>query len=274
MATESKDQSIRSISRALHVLQAINRYESLTMMQISKIVKLPYPTTCRIVYTLVGEGVIERETSRKYYRATALAQSLSCGYQAQSRLVAIARKHIVKLTNDTGWPVSIASRVGPVMVIQDSTHGQTALTFSDYHPGFSLPMASSASGMVYLAFTESDERAHIIEQIKLTSLDEDSAIITDNLQDNRFEMILEDGYASFVRNPHTKDPGKTSSIAVPLYKGETLIGALTLVFFSTSLRVTDAFKEYKEFIFETQANINRDLVEMKLFKPEELQLTA
>lgn len=274
MATKSKDQAIRSISRALHVLQAINRHESLTMTQISTIVKLPYPTTCRIVYTLVGEGVIERETSRKYYRATALAQSLSCGYQAQTRLVAIARSHIVKLTNKTGWPVSIASRVGPQMVIQDSTHGQTALTFSDYHPGFSLPMASSASGMVYLAFTEADERAHIIEQIKRTSLDEDSAILTDNLQSNRFEMILEDGYASFVRNPHTKDPGKTSSIAVPLYRGETLIGAMTLVFFSTALRVNDAFEEYKEFIFETQANINRDLVEMKLFKPEELNLTA
>ncbi len=272
MATKNKDQSIRSISRALHVLQAINRHESLTMTQISKIVKLPYPTACRIVYTLVGEGVIERETSRKYYRATALAQSLSCGYQAQSRLVAIARSHIVKLTNETGWPVSIASRVGPVMVIQDSTHGQTALTFSDYHPGFSLPMASSASGMVYLAFTEADEREHIIEQIKRTSLDEDSMILTDNLQGNKFEIILEDGYASFVRNPYTKDPGKTSSIAVPIYRGESLIGAMTLVFFSTALRVSDAFEEYKEYIFEAQTNINRDLVEMKLFKPEEMRL--
>lgn len=270
MATKSKEQSIRSISRALHVLQAINRHGALTMTQISQIVNLPYPTACRIVYTLVGEGVIERETSRKYYRSTALAQSLSCGYQAQARLVAIARPHIVKLTNETGWPVSIASRVGPVMVIQDSTHGLTALTFSDYHPGYSLPIASSASGMVYLAYTDPDERAHIIDQIKRTSLDESSAILTDHLQDNQFEIILEDGYASFIRNPHTKDPGKTSSIAVPLYRGDILIGAMTLVFFSTSLRVADAFEKYKRLIFATQADINRDLVEMKLFKPEEL----
>ena len=63
---KSKEQSIRSISRALHVLQAINQHGALTMTQISQIVKLPYPTACRIVYTLVGEGVIERETSRKY----------------------------------------------------------------------------------------------------------------------------------------------------------------------------------------------------------------
>lgn len=273
MATGGKEQSIRSISRALHVLQAINRHGALTMTQISQIVKLPYPTACRVVYTLVGEGVIERETSRKYYRPTALAQSLSCGYQAQVRLVAIARRHIVKLTQETGWPVSIASRVGSLMVIQDSTHALTALTFSDYHPGFSLPIASSASGMAYLAFSAPEERSMIIEQIKRTSLDESSAILTENLQENHFKMIVEDGYASFIRNPHTKDPGKTSSIAVPLYRGETLIGAMTLVFFSTSLRVAEAFEKYKDMIFETQALINRDLVEMKLFKPEDLKLS-
>lgn len=274
MTTKPKEQSIRSISRALHVLQAINRHGALTMTQISKIVNLPYPTACRVVNTLVGEGVVERETSRKYYRATALAQSLSCGYQAQARLVAIARPHILNLTKETGWPVSIASRVGPVMVIQDSTHGMTAMTFSDYHPGYSLPIASSASGMAYLAYTDADERAKIINQIKRTSLNNGDPVLTDNLQDNQFKMILEDGYASFIRNPHTKDPGKTSSIAVPLYRDDILVGAMTLVFFSTSLKVVDAFEKYKKLIFETQANINRDLVEMKLFKPEDLKLQS
>ena len=95
-----------------------------------------------------------------------------------------------------------------------------------------------------------------------------------DLQEQRFRMILEDGYASFIRNPHTKDPGKTSSIAVPLYRNDELIGAMTLVFFSTSLRVADAFGKYKKLLFETQANINRDLVAMKLFKPEDLKLST
>ena len=274
MTTKPKEQSIRSISRALHVLQAINRHGALTMTQISKTVNLPYPTACRVVNTLVGEGVIERETSRKYYRATALAQSLSCGYQSQARLVAIARPHILNLTKETGWPVSIASRVGPAMVIQDSTHGMTAMTFSDYHPGYSLPIASSASGMAYLAYTDADEREKIINQIKRTSLNRGDPVLTDNLQDNQFKMILEDGYASFIRNPHTKDPGKTSSIAVPLYRDDILVGAMTLVFFSTSLKVVDAFEKYKDLIFDTQANINRDLIEMKLFKPEDLKLQS
>ena len=159
-------------------------------------------------------------------------------------------------------------------MIQDSTHGLTAMTFSDYHPGFSLPIISSASGMAYLAYTDPVERAQIIEQIKQSFDDQHASSLTDNLQDIHFRMILEDGYASFIRNPHTKDPGKTSSIAVPLYRDDELVGAMTLVFFSTSLRVAEAFEKYKDLIFETQNNINRDLVEMKLFNPEDLKLAS
>lgn len=271
-APEPKEQSIRSISRALRVLQAINRHGALTMTQISKAVSLPYPTSCRIVNTLVKEGVIEREESRKYYRPTALSQSLSCGYQARVRLVAIARKHIVKLTKEIGWPVAIASRVGSVMVVQDTTNELTALTFSDYHPGYSLPIAASASGLAYLAFSDKDQRDEIINQIKQSSIDEDYLREVDSLSDQHFDNIVEDGYSSSIRNPHTKTPGKTSSIAVPLYYENTLIAALTLVFFSSALRVSDAFEKFREPILEAQTNIMKDLEEIKLFKSEDLKL--
>jgi IclR family mhp operon transcriptional activator len=268
---ENKELPIRSVTRALHVLQAINRHGSLSMTQISNMVELPYPTTCRIVNTLISEGVIERETSRKYYRPTALTQSLSCGYQPRVRLVAIAREHVEALTRDTGWPVSIASRVGSSMVIQDSTHGMTTMTFSDYHPGYTLPILSSASGMAYLAFTTESERNEILRQLEEKASEEEIHMFG-KYPEPYFEIIRKDGYASFIRNPHTKDPGKTSSIAVPLVLEETVIGALTLVFFSTTLKVTDAFEKYKEALFQAQKNINDDLVKLKLFKPEELGL--
>ena len=265
----TKELPIRSVSRALHVLQAINSHGSLSMTQISNLVELPYPTACRIVNTLISEGVIERETSRKYYRPTALTQSLSCGYQPRVRLVAIARKHIETLTRKTGWPVSIASRVGSSMVIQDSTHSMTTMTFSDYHPGYSLPILSSASGMAYMAFISDNDRDAIVKQLDYSRDNEEIYVFGKN-PDLYFEVIRSEGYASFIRNPHTKDPGKTSSIAVPLFHENDVIGAMTLIFFSTTLKVSDAFEKYKEEILEAQNNINSDLVEMKLFKPEQI----
>ena len=47
---------------------------------------LPYPTAKRIVQTLVVEGPIACEPSRKYYRAAALAQSLSSGFEHEGKL--------------------------------------------------------------------------------------------------------------------------------------------------------------------------------------------
>ena len=264
----SKKSSIRSISRALRVIQAINRHDHLTLSEISDITKIPYSTAWRIVFTLEHESIIERDISGKYYRATALVQSLSYGYQAQSRLVAIARPHIVQLTNEIGWPVCILSRVGSKMVVQDSTHELTSLTFSEYHPGYSIPIESSASGKAYLAFTDPKERKYIIDQLKHTALDANRETLANNLQDHHFKMIIEDGYASFIRNPHAKDPGKRSSIAVPLYRDEGLVGVLTLLFFSTTMRVAEAFKRYEKQILEAQTSINRELAGVKLFNSE------
>ena len=272
-APDTRSDTIRSISRALNIIQAINAHEALTMTQISQIVKIPYPSAHRIVDTLIKEGVIERETSRRYYRPTALVQSLSCGYKQQSRLSMIARPHLVKLTEETGWPAAIATRIGSTMVVQDCTHALTALTFSDYQAGYSLPLTCCVAGIAYLAYCDVDKRNMIIDQIKRGPLDETGEDLTNKLQDIHFKMIVEDGYASFIRNPYTNDPGKTSSIGVPLYRGEELVGAMTLSFFSSALRVADAFKEYEDIILETQALINRDLVEVKLFDPTNLNFS-
>lgn len=242
------DIPIRAISRALAVLQAINRHGALTITQTAREAQIPYPTACRVIQTLVHEGMIEREEARKYYRATALSQSLSCGYQASSRLIGVARPHIIKLTEETGWPVSLATRVGSSMVIQDSTHALTTRTFSEYYPGFALPISACASGLAYLASCEDDVRANIIEQIAKVVPKQNAGDINLITQsgDDFFASIRERGYAVFIRNQHTKNPGKTSSIAVPILKGGEVVGALALVYFSSALKPNEAVDKYLE----------------------------
>src|SRR5688500_2729341 len=103
-----KGVPIKSFSRAIMALQAINRHGSMTMIDIARAAGVPYPTAHRIVQTLLFEGLIEQEPARKNYRPTALVQTLSLGFQHDDRLVTIARPHIVALTARVGWPVSIA----------------------------------------------------------------------------------------------------------------------------------------------------------------------
>ena len=121
--------------------------------------------------------------------------------------------------------------------------------------------------MAYLAFSQDDEREKVIEQLKRSSIDDDEKRLIANLRDIHFDMIRKDGYASFIKNLHTKDPGKTSSIALPLFEKDQVVGAMALVFFSSSLRVKEAFKKYKTLIVETQKKINNDLANAELFNP-------
>jgi len=258
------DIPIRAISRALSVLQAINRHGVLTITQTAREADIPYPTACRVIQTLIHEGMIEREESRKYYRPTALSQSLSCGYQVSSRLIGVARPHILKLTEETSWPISIATRVGSSMVIQDSTHAYTTQTFSEYYPGFALPIASCASGIAYLAFCDDALRASIFEQISTASPQENSGEINLLAQssDEFLAGVRERGYAVFIRNQHTKDPGKTSSIAVPICKGEEVVGAMALVYFSSAMKPNEAPGHFLEQLNKVRLSIGQELQAM------------
>lgn len=254
-----KGVPIRSISRCILVLQAINRRGSLSMMEIAQSSGVPYPTACRIVQTLLYEGLIEKEPARKRYRPTALVQSLSHGFQEHDLLVKTARDHIVGLTRKLTWPVSLATRVGSVMVIRDSTHALTSLTFNNYFPGYTLPILECASGQVYLAYTDEASRKNILDA--LTPPTDAAGAMRYKLAQSGalFEDIRANGYASNGRNKFTATPGKTSSIAVPIFDGKGIAGALVLIYFSSAIKMADANRLYLGDLRATAERISAEL---------------
>ena len=256
-----KNVLIRSISRSISVLQAINRAGSLTMMDIANSSGVPYPTACRIVQTLLCEGLIEREPARKRYRPTALVQTLSHGYVGHGRLVTEARPIIVELTRKVGWPVSLTSHVGQRMVVRDSTHTLTTLTFNNYYPGFTLPLLESASGCAYLAFLDPDTRRSILATLRLLPENADNNTLGLFEAGVLTREITSDGYATKGRNRHTMNPGKTSSIAAPVFDEQGVTGAVTMIFFSSAMTMAVAVSRYAADIVAAAADISRMLVQ-------------
>ncbi|MCC2976549.1 helix-turn-helix domain-containing protein [Sphingomonas sp. PL-96] len=249
---------IRSLSRSIAALKAINEHGSLTMMAISKASRVPYPTACRIVQTLLFEGLIEQEPSRKRYRPTALVQTLSHGFQHRDHLVSTARPHIVELTREVGWPISIAIRVGRRMMLRDSTHANTALTFENYYPGFSLPILDSASGRLSLAFAADEEREMILGWMR-----EMPEVELDYLRSAQVSLDVEkiraNGYAVQGRNHYNRTPGKTSSIAVPIFNDGEFEAAMTMVFFVSAMKLDTAIERYLPTLKACAAAISSDL---------------
>ena len=233
---------IRSISRCIAVLQAVNRKGSLTLMDIARAAALPYPTTCRMVQTLIHEGLIECEPTRKYYRATALVQTLSQGFPNHDRLVAAARPQIEAFTGKAGWPVSVITRIGQSMMVRDSTQNITSLTFNLYSTGYVMPLLECASGYVYLAHMSDDERRTLIEH--LAEAAGDSPRLARFRDDIAVRRIRDDGYATYERQPHAASPGTTSSISVPIFDSDVLGGALTMSFFASAMPLADALDRH------------------------------
>lgn len=237
-----KEPLVRSVCRAILILQAINRAGSLSLSEIADAVGLPYATTIRIVQTLVHEGLIEREKTRKFYRVTRLVQSLSLGFKETGSLVNIAHPHLSALTKKIGWPVAVSTRVGKSMVTRDSTHAETTLTFTNYQPGYTFPVLESSTGHCFLAHLPDDERMSILKGIELS--DGRSQQLQAFQSIRTIETIREKGYAVYVRSMYTTTPGKTSSISVPIFAHGKVCASLPLTIFASAMPLEKAINSF------------------------------
>lgn len=233
---------VRAVCRSIAALQVINRHGSLSLMEIAKMIDLPYPTACRIIQTLIYEGLIECEPTRKRYRATALVQSLSLGFNREGNMLASARPLLVGLTQKFSWPVALANRVGQWMIVRDSTHSLSSLTFNNYDPGYTFPILESACGHAYLAYASEEERSCVLNGI--VEMEGRSLTLSMFESGKLVERIREDGYATHDRNRHSQSPGKTSSLSVPVFENGQLSSALTLTFFSSSMPMAEAVRRF------------------------------
>lgn len=259
--TEGSSENVRALSRGIAVLQAINNGGSVRMMDIAREADIPYPTACRIVATLMEEGLVEREPARKRYRPTALVQTLSHGFQNESGLVAAARPHIVALCKEVGWPISIATRVGNRMMVRDSTHSMTSLTLNNYAPGFTLPLGGCSTGKVYLAFCTDEERRDLLFGINQVESSSNQLVKMLTYDDGLINQIRADGYAMEARNHYTANPGKTSSIAVPIFADGKLVGAMALIIFAAAMKLDEARDRFLVRLKETAATVGRVMSE-------------
>ncbi|MES2537985.1 MAG: helix-turn-helix domain-containing protein [Pseudomonadota bacterium] len=245
---------IRAISRSIAVLQAINRGKSLSLQEIALSASLPYPTAFRIVQTLMIEGLIECEPYRKLYRATALVQTLSHGFQNHDRMVTLAHPHLLALTEEALWPAAITTRVGTQMMIRDSTHFHTSLTFNNYYPGHTQPILECSSGHAYLAHAADDERSTLLKGLR--TLETSSETLSMFESGKLVRRIREAGFATMERNRYTANPGKTSSISAPIFDNGRVLGTITLIFFASAMPMKEAMDRYADIVKTAAARIN------------------
>lgn len=256
--TKDSVAPVRAVSRAIRILQIINRRGNPTIMEIKEESGLAYPTVFRMVLTLQHEGLIESEPSRKRYRPTELVWSLVTGFQEQDQIVPRARAYLQELTSEVLWPIALSVRVGDRMMVKDSTHAMTTQTFTNYYPGYTLPIFDCAAGKAYISFCPDEEREMIFKSISNEKSDDLklAAMIT---QDRQFtDKVRSQGFATHARNVHT-DMGKTSSIGLPIMVEQDVKACLALTFFDRAMSMEQAVTDYIAPLRRAVENITKAL---------------
>ena len=252
-----KDNGVRAIGRGLAVLRAINQHVVMDMTSIARATKLPYPTACRIVDTLIEEGMVEREPGRKVYRATALVQTLSHGYRPEDELASVAEELICDVTRSVLWPLAVCTRVGTTMMIRTSTHNISPKALNTYYPGYTLPILGTSAGVVYLSFCDAAEREAVLDA--LVEAGDLGGTFARRALAQRFAATHGAGLAQTERCQKNANPGKTSSIAAPILKGGECVGALTLTVYASVMTAADAAQRYGKMVCDVGRQIGERL---------------
>jgi IclR family mhp operon transcriptional activator len=251
---------IRALIRGLDALTVLNLRNGATVSEVAQEIRLPRTTTYRILETLSHAGFVYRDATDDRYRLTIMVRGLSDGYDDEAWVTQIARPYIHELGKEIVWPVAIASLSGTSMMVRESTDHRSPLAVERYSAGFRVPLLTSSSGRVYLAFSSPTQRESLLEILARSNREEDS------LAKNRTELmkILNDarmqGYASAVRARRVSDE---ISMAVPIMVEDRVLAAVTIRFSGTAVPLKLAVERFLPKLRDTGQKIRQTFSEQQ-----------
>ncbi|MCB1624778.1 MAG: helix-turn-helix domain-containing protein [Pseudomonadales bacterium] len=255
---------IRALIRGLDALTVLNLRNGATVSEVAAEIKLPRTTTYRILETLSHAGYVYRDQIDDRYRLTIMVRGLSDGFDDEAWVTQIARPHINELGREIVWPVAIASLSGTTMMVRETTDHRSPLAVERYSAGFRVPMLTSASGRVYLAFSAPVQRESLLEILGRSTKEEDK------LARNKPEInkILTDartqGYATAVRPRRVSDE---ISMAVPIMIDERVLAAVTIRFSGAAVPLKLAIERFLPKLRESAHKIRQSFGEQQRDPP-------
>ncbi|MBM4191814.1 MAG: helix-turn-helix domain-containing protein [Gammaproteobacteria bacterium] len=266
VVTLESTRPIRALIRGLDTLTVLNLRNGATVSEVAQEIRLPRTTTYRILETLSHAGFVYRDANDDHYRLTIMVRGLSDGFDDEAWVTQIARPYIHELGKEIVWPVAIASLSGTSMMVRESTDHRSPLAVERYSAGFRVPLLTSSSGRVCLAFSSPTQRESLLEILMRSSREEDA------LAKNRTELmkILNDariqGYASAIRARRVSDE---ISMAVPILIEDLVLAAVTIRFSATAIPLKLAVERFLPKLRDTAQKIRQTFSEQQSDPPHQ-----
>lgn len=147
---DSALQPVRSLDRAISILEVLARRGTAGVTEIAAEVSLHKSTVFRLLATMEARGLVEQDSSRGRYALADGIVRLAEGARKRHDLALVGRDICVALAREVGESVYIAIRDGRNVVTIDQVIGSASLTTLS-EIGRRDPLHASSCGKVFLA---------------------------------------------------------------------------------------------------------------------------
>jgi len=141
---------VRSVRRAIRILEAFREGPSLTVTELSRALKLPKSSVYELVSTLAAEGLVKKEDSSNRYRLGLRLVELARAANHELEVHQVARPLIEKLRDEFNETVQLTVLDGEEILYVDGCESSRQLrTFFQF--GDRAPLYCTALGKAILA---------------------------------------------------------------------------------------------------------------------------
>jgi DNA-binding IclR family transcriptional regulator len=155
---------VRSIRRAIHILDALGKTPSLSAADLCRTLRAPKSSTYEILSTLAAEGLVEKVDGE--YRVGLRVEELARAARRDRQLGQAARPVIQRLRDELDETVQLTVRDGEeILYVEGSESSRQLRTFFEF--GDRAPLHCTALGKAILAFLPPAEAARILRRPSL-----------------------------------------------------------------------------------------------------------
>lgn len=189
---------VQGLSRGLAILRALNASDSCgaSARALSEATHLNRTTVKRLLETLVSQGYVRPCNCEGRYGLAPEVRHLASGLTDDACVLCHASPELKTLAQETGWSLRISLREDDCVVIRDSSHEYSHLSFEPWgglHRR--LPILLTAAGRACFAHSSVADRQHTVE-VLADRHDEQSSIARDSrLVGQLTRRVIDDGYA-------------------------------------------------------------------------------
>ncbi|WP_178133644.1 helix-turn-helix domain-containing protein [Vineibacter terrae] len=239
MPTPPAPGEIGPISRALAILEALNRRPTTSLHLLHAETGLPKATLVRLLQALRAAGYAEQVSSTLGYRVTGRVARLAAGFRFRDQVVDAAILPMQRFTQVHRWPLYLGMLEGGVIQVRHSTIGDSPLSTEPAATYRSFPILSSALGRAHLAFCPDAERVMILRALAASRRRENAPARDSRQLLAALRDIRRQGYA--ITPP---DRSKYTGLAVPILRDGAVLACLSLRFFQRALSVDETVDRY------------------------------